>query len=586
MRTKSTIAGLAIIASNAFLCYSTPSFGAAAGASAVTCNKKSLEDSAFAFKLRIRTTTGYFQVNVGSGPSQGGCPDFRVDYIGKHVVQGDSTTWTTLRDEACYVLGNSNGDKREFIVEWNVIVPFVPDTGLVFKVSTGSSGTVEISILDFNSVSFFDQSFTASGTFKVAKNKLPPPGGLKTLVGTRPFIKPMMGAVMFPWFGLKNGPTGMNVHWDSTFLYKPLGGWYDSGDTAIIRRQMNYALQGNLNLFILSFWDQEYSNKNTAPFVKIAETCGMSISAMIETSVRRTGVTPRDCFLAQLQEIQNTYTSSPAWLKAEGKPIVFFYDRIIDELTAADSAGWWNDLLYVKNQLPNMILMFPITKPVTPAQIKALGGGFSFAANSGASNSNFWVGAYQDDWNWMWTVTQGNGISALPILPAFKRYRVPSDAPNYLNQWRAAQSSMPDIIFVNSWNEYFECSLIEPTTAFGTQYIDLSAQAAGLVCNGTLGPQMDTNNAAVRDCNPRSEIDNGSLKPVLFASGGKFVVRNAIGDASHLEIFNMAGKLIRSLVLYNSMVAWNGRDQRGARVPPGVYLARCSGVSLLITKKE
>jgi hypothetical protein len=583
MRKIASIAGTASVVSIILLCYFSSPFGAPIS----SCNKMTLQDSAFAFKLRIRTTTGYFQVNVGTGPSQGGCPDYRVDFVGKHVVQGDSLTWSTLRDEACYVLGNSNGDKREFIVEWNVIVPFVPDTGLSFKVATGSSGTVELSILDFNNVVFLDQSFTNNGTLKAARNKLPPQGGLKSIVGAKPVVKPMMGAYMFPWYGLQSGPTKMLEHWDSTMLYTPLGGWYDSGDTTVIRRQMNYAQQANLDLFVLSYWDQEYSNKNTAPFVKIAETCGMSISAMIETSVRRTGVAPRDCFLAQIQEILANYATSPAWLKADGKPVIFFYDRIVEEFQSVSDSAWWGDLQWVKTQLgTNVILMFPATKPVTPAQIQVMGGGFSFAANSGASNSNFWVGAYQDDWNWIWTITQGNGISALPILPGFKRLRIPSDGPNYINQWRAAQSSMPDMIIVNSWNEYHESSVIEPTTAFGTQYIDLTAQAAGLFCNGKLGPQLDTNNMVVHGYDRPGQSGRGPLPHDLISVGNTFVVRNGSGNGSSLEIFNLSGTLIRTLLINKSEAYWDGLDRRGARVPSGVYLVKCGALSLPIVKKE
>jgi hypothetical protein len=582
MRKIAGIVGTVYLVSVILLCFSSLSFGA----TIPTCATMTLQDSAYAFKLRIRTTTGYFKVNVGTGPSQGGCPDYRVDYIGKHVVSGDSTTWTTLRNEACYVLGNSNGDKREFVVEWNVIVPFVPDTGLSFSVATGNSGTEELSVLDFNNQVFLDQTFTnTNGTLKAAKNALPPPGGLKSIVGAKPIVKPMMGAYMFPWYGLQNGPTKMLVHWDSTMLYTPLGGWYDSGDTAVIRRQMNYAQQAGLDLFVLSYWDQEYSNKNTAPFVKIAETCGMSISAMIETSVRRTGITPRNCFLAQVQEILANYATSSAWLKADAKPVIFFYDRIIGEFQSASGSAWWDDFVWIKNQLgSNVILMFPATKPVTPAQIQVLGGGFSFAANAGASNSNFWVGAYEDDWNWIWTITQGNGISALPILPGFMRLRIPSDAPNYINQWRAAQSSMPDMIIVNSWNEYHESSVIEPTTAFGTQYLDLTAQAAGLFCNGRLGPQLDTNTLSVRDYQRSSRTGNGLRRPVLCTEGNTFVVRNGSGNWPLLEIFNVSGKFVRSLVLENSAAYWDGLDRRGARIPSGVYLVKCGALSLPLVR--
>jgi hypothetical protein len=562
-----------------------------AGKSVVpACTKLTLRDNAYAFKLRIRATDGYFKVNVGSGKTHGECPDYRVNYINKRIIQGDSSQYPTLRNEACFVLGI--GSKLEFIVEWDVVVPFVPDTGLDFKVWLGGPGVVEVSILDFSGKSWIDKSFSQNGMFHVARDSLPPAGGLKSVIGPKPFLKPIMGAVNFPWFGTPTGHTGFTVHWDNAqapFLYSPLNGKYDSGDTSVIRQQMQWAKEANLNFFLLSYWDQEYSNLNTAPFLDEAAAAGMEISGMIETSTRRSGLTPRQAFLAQVKEIQTKYMTHPAWLKADGKPIIFFYDRIVEEFQAVSGALWWDDFLWVKSQLDtNIILMFPITKPVTPAQIKVLGGGFSFAANSGASGIDAtWQGAYQDDWNWMWLVSQGNGISALPILPSFKRLRVPADAPNYLNQWRACQSSMPDIIFVNSWNEYFEATLIEPTKEFGKQYLQLTAKGAGSFCAGELGPAADTSGAAMyrsghvpamkaSDRRLRFSIVGRTVYPIFVDGVGEHV--------THGSLFDLSGKAIREVLIANRSCQWDGKIGSGAEAPAGLYIARFGDCSIAVVK--
>lgn len=39
----------------------------------------------------------------------------------------------------------------------------------------------------------------------------------------------------------------------------------------------------------------------------------------------------------------------------------------------------------------------------------------------------------------------------------------------------------------DSWNEYHESTIIEPTTAFGTQYLELTKHEGDLFCAGELG---------------------------------------------------------------------------------------------------
>ena len=43
------------------------------------------------------------------------------------------------------------------------------------------------------------------------------------------------------------------------------------------------------------------------------------------------------------------------------------------------------------------------------------------------------------------------------------------------------------MIIVNSWNEYHESTIIEPTTAFGTRWLDLTKEEGALFCRGELG---------------------------------------------------------------------------------------------------
>jgi len=207
---------------------------------------------------------------------------------------------------------------------------------------------------------------------------------------------------------------------------------------------------------------------------------------MLETATRSAS-SPRESVVAQLNAL-NGFGSHAAWLKANNKPIVFVYDRVSSEIDADPvAATGWDDWLWIAAQLADKtpLIMFPIQSQWSVEAAQRFGGAFAFAANSGGGS--YFNGSHGDDWGWAWKARQAGALLAIPILPSIGRLREASDEPNYRNQWHAARSVMPDMIIVNSWNEYHESTIIEPTTAFGTQYLELTKQEGDRFCAGEIG---------------------------------------------------------------------------------------------------
>ena len=57
----------------------------------------------------------------------------------------------------------------------------------------------------------------------------------------------------------------------------------------------------------------------------------------------------------------------------------------------------------------------------------------------------------------------------------------------YRGQWQRALSLHPELILVYSWNEYFERTAIEPTDAWGTQYLQMTRCFISRAHDGTTG---------------------------------------------------------------------------------------------------
>jgi hypothetical protein len=77
----------------------------------------------------------------------------------------------------------------------------------------------------------------------------------------------------------------------------------------------------------------------------------------------------------------------------------------------------------------------------------------------------------------LWIAPAGPGFDAREV--GGHRIVPRLDGNTLRAEWRTALDSSPDMIGVISWNEYSENSEIEPTTAFGTRYLDVVGELTG-----------------------------------------------------------------------------------------------------------
>jgi hypothetical protein len=78
------------------------------------------------------------------------------------------------------------------------------------------------------------------------------------------------------------------------------------------------------------------------------------------------------------------------------------------------------------------------------------------------------------------------GIWVAPVIPGFDArlvggHRVVErrDGATLRSSWQAALATAPDLVGVISWNEFSENTHIEPSTGFGTRYLDVMRSLTG-----------------------------------------------------------------------------------------------------------
>ena len=100
------------------------------------------------------------------------------------------------------------------------------------------------------------------------------------------------------------------------------------------------------------------------------------------------------------------------------------------------------------------------------------------------------------DWAF-WSPTPQPLVNGMvPIIPGYDDSRLGREHPMfhardngtyYAEQWRRALALHPELIIVYGWNEYFEQTAIEPSTAWGYRYLDVSACYIRHAHRGTVG---------------------------------------------------------------------------------------------------
>ena len=147
-------------------------------------------------------------------------------------------------------------------------------------------------------------------------------------------------AFYYTWYG-RPERQGHWVHWggerpeshdipEST--HYPAQGAYDSHDPAIIDRHIDLAKSHGLTGFIATWWGPGgYDDRAFATLLARAGQKGFKVTVYWETAPGE-GAAQIDRAVADLLYVLKRYGSADAFLKVDGKPVVFVYGRVMDQV--------------------------------------------------------------------------------------------------------------------------------------------------------------------------------------------------------------------------------------------------------------
>jgi hypothetical protein len=295
---------------------------------------------------------------------------------------------------------------------------------------------------------------------------------------------PLVLAFYYTWFD------------ENTWTYERLSDLpaqpYASRDRTAMGRHMEEAQAAGIDAFMVAWYGPGGDNQtegNLAGLLDEAAARNFRIGVLFETDSPFFG-SVQDV-TAALRHLNSVHATHPAYLRFDGRPIVFFWRPGIYTVDTWRSVRAESDPDY-RNVW--------ISEGIDTAYLQVFDGHHLYSntwnppADLTATNQKFAnlvaSAAQQLGRPKLWIATVMPGYNDTRIRPAgFAHDR--ADGSYFAQSWQAAIASRPAWIVVNSFNEWPEGSHIEPSVAYGDQYIRLSATWSSTF-KGTPGPAIQS----------------------------------------------------------------------------------------------
>jgi uncharacterized protein YraI len=261
---------------------------------------------------------------------------------------------------------------------------------------------------------------------------------------------------------------------------------YSSSDPAILERHVSQAQGAGIDALIQSWYGpQEASNQTETNFrmlLDLASTKGFHAAVDFETA--GPFFANQASVIDALRYLLRVHAQHPAYLRYEGKPVVFFWRQqrfSVDQWAA------------IRAQIdPNHDSLW-IAEGVDIAYQAVFDGHhlYSIAWSPDVERTlidwQFRLRRYESENNvsrlWIATVMPGYDDTHTDRADAFAVDR--QDGEYYSQSWSAAMASQPDWILITSFNEWVEGTMIEPSRTYGDLYLNLTRDLATAFKSGS-----------------------------------------------------------------------------------------------------
>ena len=272
--------------------------------------------------------------------------------------------------------------------------------------------------------------------------------------------RPLVGVHYFAWYRIDQRGWGNDSTTVAPDSPKPALGRYDSGDTDVIAAQIRQIEGAGFDfaiVHVIAGSPRTWTNARTF-FDRLS---GQRLKAAI--ILDGLYAEPPATKAMWVQKVNTEFAGHGQYLLIHGAPLIMLFSAPVDF------------------DVPGVLLRNVYwTERYDPG--------------SNVFNPDYQVHAR--DWPFWSPSPQPLVNGVVPVIPGYtdaalgrprSMVHPRKDGQTYRDQWQRAIALHPELILIYSWNEYFERTAIEPTDAWGNQYLQMTACYIRHAHRGTSG---------------------------------------------------------------------------------------------------
>jgi hypothetical protein len=272
-------------------------------------------------------------------------------------------------------------------------------------------------------------------------------------------VRRMAWAVYYPWYSLSS--------WSSTDLKDKPSTPYSSDNPADIERQMDQAKTAGITGFISSWWGPgSGTDKNMPLILDAAKKKGFSIGIFLET-MKDGGPLSEAELTTWITSYVAAYRDHPATMKVNGKPFIMPFVTCTVPL-----ATWKNVFAQVRAKGLDATMVADCTDMT---YLEAFDGAKGTGTDTGRAVRYYSVLADAPAAKiWMANANPGYDDRLLAGRPGSFIDR--EGGNRFRTELRDAMLTDPQWVRIETWNEYYENTYVEPSVAFGNLYTQIAGE--------------------------------------------------------------------------------------------------------------